>query len=141
MASDLSDKITDLRIAQGETQTLIKSLAKRVDKYIINDDARHRDLLEFRLESSKHLATVTTIVKEMKREVDCAVDQSIPTLQKEQASQKATLKTHSWLIRAIVGVTLLAVLGGAVTTLTTCNPRHPEETEVSLTDVDTSGVR
>jgi hypothetical protein len=136
MASTIDEKILDLCTSQGETQSLIRGLTDKVDKYIQADNARHDDLVGFRIEASKHLAEVATIVKDIKKDVDRTVDEAIPSLQREQASQKATLKNHSWLIRAIVGVTLLAVLGGAFGTLATCSKDAADSESVAISDVD-----
>lgn len=138
MANNFNDKLSDLRAAQTETQTLVKGLAEKVEKYIDVDEFRHQELIEFRVEASKHLASAATILQDIKTEVDCVVNVNIPELQKEQAGQKATVKIHGWLIKAIVGVTLLAVLGGTVTTLATCEQSataNPSE-EASLVDID-----
>jgi len=120
MTANFYEKLSDLRAAQTETHTLLRGLTEKVEKYVDVDDARHDELVEFRLESSKHLSSVATIVQDIKKEVDCAVNKDIPELQKKQAGHAATLNIHSWFMRAVIGVTLLAVLGGTVTTLATC---------------------
>jgi hypothetical protein len=120
MGLDFYDKLSDLRAAQTETHTLLKGLTEKVDQYIQGDDIRHKELVEFRIESSKNLVSAAEILKDLKKEHDNLVNTTIPQIQTEQAGQKATLNIHTWLIRAIVGATLLAVLGGTVTSLATC---------------------
>lgn len=120
MNGDFYDKLSDLRAAQTETHILLRGLTEKVEKYIDSDDVRHQELVEFRVKVSENLASAAVIIQDMKKDLDRTVATDIPALQKEQACQKATLGAHTWLIRAMVGVTLLAVLGGTVTTLATC---------------------
>jgi len=124
--SDLYEKVSELRVAQGETHTIVKNLAEQVNKYIITDDQRHRDLIDFRIASSKNLAEVATIVQDMKKELDIAVNSSIPCLQKETEANKTTLGLHTWFIRAILSVTFLTILGGTVTSLAHCEVSQAE---------------
>ncbi len=119
--ANFEEKIADLRVAQGKTNTLLRSLADKLDPHVEKDDERHRELMEFRVKSSAHLAEVATILAEVKKRVDTITETDIPTLQQARAGTEATLKIHTWIIRAIVGVTLLAVLGGTVTSLATCD--------------------
>lgn len=139
MSTNFYEKMSDLRAAQTETHTLLKGVTEKLKKYIEGNDARHEDLIKFQVESSRNLASVAAIVQDMKKDIDRVVCTELPTLQKEQASQKATVKSHGWLIKAIVGVTLLAVLGGTVTTLATCDfsgLAHALEEESALVDTD-----
>jgi hypothetical protein len=141
--SDLNEKISDLRVSQIETHTLIRNLTDKVDKYVESDDIRHRDLVEFRVEASKNLASVAAIVQDIKKEVDTAVKTDIPKLQQDVSGHGAKINSHSWLLRAVIGATLIAVLGTTVTGLTTCNTRdaeaviiHESNDEVSDADGD-----
>jgi len=136
MASDIYEKLSDLRSAQTETHTLVKVLADKVNKYIEADDLRHQEFVDFRLESSKHLAKVATIVQDIKKEVNDTVNVVIPKIQQEQATHSAQLRNHSWLIRAVVGTTLLAVLGGTVTSLATCEDSNSKPNIVARSDGD-----
>ena len=139
MATNFYDKLSDLQAAQIKTHTLLTTLTEKVDRYVVGDDARHKEILTYRLESTKALAEVVAIVHDMKRDVDRTTCIDIPTLQREQASQKATLNNHSWLLRAVIGVTLLAVLGSGVTTLATCECSE-RETQATQSVVEDAGV-
>ncbi len=134
--SDLDDKIVDLRVAQSETHTMIRNLTDVVDKYIKGDDLRHRDLFEYRVESSKHLASIAAIVQDMKKDVDTAVNTHIPDLQQKVSGNEAKISSHSWLLRAVVGATLIAMLGTTITGLATCNFRNPSAEATFIQQVD-----
>ena len=133
--SDLYEKVSELRVAQSETHAIVKNLSEQINKYVIADDQRHRDLTEFRIASSKNLAEVATIVQDMKKELDITVNTSVPCLQKEIEANKTAVGLHTWFIRSILGVTFLAVLGGAVTSLAHCEISPAEEAPVARTAI------
>ena len=135
----VDEKISELRVAQGQTHTLLEAVADKVDSYIQSDDERHRELMEFRVESSRHLAEVAAIVGDLKKDVNRARDDQIPSLQKKQAETDGVLKTHSWLIKAVVTATIMVVLSGLVTTLLTCEPQAEASAEESVVVVGVDG--
>jgi hypothetical protein len=129
-----SEEISELRVAQGNTHTLVEVLSNKIDQFIKEDINRQKDLVQFRIESSNNLIKAATIIKDIKKEVDTAVNTSIPALQEKNASTEATLKIHTWLLRALIGITVIAAFGGIISGLTNCNSyfSSPEAAKIEL---------
>jgi hypothetical protein len=121
--SDFDEKLTDLQVCQRETYTLIGVLKEKLDKHLENDDDRYQDLLEFKLQSSKHFSEISIIIKDLKSNIDKVTSESIPNLDSKQCAIDSTVKAHGWLLKSIIGITVLAVLGGTITSLSTCNSK------------------
>lgn len=106
-------------IAERITKDAADSLSSRLDSYIEMDAERHRNLEEFRVQSSALLAETAAILKEVRCEVNSLKEECpkrIERIAKLESSQKST----TWLIRAIMGVTVLASLGGVIGGVNSC---------------------
>ncbi len=119
--SDFKDEVSELKMAQRESHTLLKVLTKKVEKYMDGDDDRHKELVKFQVETSRNLATVAAILQETQKKADTAAEKTIPALQTSQAAHSSILKMHTWFIRAVIGVTVIAVLGTSVVSMATCH--------------------
>jgi hypothetical protein len=102
------------------THTLLQNLSEKLDVYIEKDEKRFDEFSQFRLESSKHLSEVAVILDDIKKKVDMAVNTTIPAMKENQSRTESTLKTYGWLLKAIIGATIIASLGGVVGGVNSC---------------------
>jgi len=141
--ADFSEEFTNLRVSQVKMNTLLEGLDSRVSGYFEVDEERFRDLNNSRIEFSKHLAEVATVVKDLKVSHDCVVKKDIPELQKDVSGHKKKIESHSWLLRAVVGATIIASLGGLFGGLSNCTSSNAIASEgdqvVGIADADSDG--
>jgi hypothetical protein len=118
--SRFDEKLTELQIGQKEVHTLLNSLKEKLDDYISEDDQRHKELVTFRSKSTEKLSEVSFAVKNLQDVFDKTISSEIPKLSSKQATHDGILKTHSWLLKAVIGVSVLSILGGTITSFSTC---------------------
>jgi hypothetical protein len=111
----LDKRVGDLESTQAATtqafSDLKEQLTKHIDRVTVlidKDDRRHEVQQE----------TLLTLVQKVDNLNSLKIQQETNT--KEITTVKATQKSHTWFIRAIIGVVILATLSGVVGTIGTC---------------------
>lgn len=135
---DLRDQIVELKVSQAGTYSAVSSLTERITSFVEMEEGRFNDLNDSRLRQAELMSGMCATLREMKEKVDSS-SQKCPN--KEVVETVATVKTQTWLMKAIVGVTIIAAIGGLFGTVNSCYMSSEQETQRIHTHVDKLGSR
>ena len=102
-----------------KSDALIESLDSKLSEHLSIDREEHKELFSALGSQAEVLARLDECTKNLKEVLDkpCPFHTDVCT---NLSSLRASNNTHSWFIKALIGVTIIAVLGGAVTNVASC---------------------
>jgi hypothetical protein len=136
--SEIDNKLTELKVTQIQTHTVVERLSDEMQKYMEVDEARYQDLNSSRLEMAKLLAEVASTLRNVKVEHDKVMNESIPRIGERVAKVESDQKTHGWFIRGLMALTIIASLGGLIGGVNSCqsNPVLAETSSIESSDLE-----
>lgn len=120
MSADFSTELKSLVVAQAVTQTQLSHLSGVVTDHISRDAQKADEETDEKLEAVRLMAECITTLADVKEIVKDLKTKEIPAICRKNDELEAKIEVHDWLVKAALGVTLIASLGAAWSGVSSC---------------------
>jgi len=118
---NLEREISDLRVSQAKTGVLLNTFISKVDSFIDESNCFRKEMMSNQTETARRLSETALVLQLLVKKVEDNSGRDIPQLRQEQTKTSAVVAANKWLLQAIVGITIVASMGGVFANMSACS--------------------